>query len=727
VPTVQSMPQPGQLVGAPVQPCPIHGVVVVTLQYGAGADPQDGDVVLVPPAAARQQNGNVFYFTVTDEDQYEVRVRSASWSVLPRYEYQAYAEPNTHTSVVVPLHVHAVAITAQQGVHFVPGLDTVWFDYAITGDPGSVRGIDLEVFQGAVQASTQAIAGPFAANGRATWTPAAGLRLVGNPYDVRLRLTSDCGRVCVSNTVTLDIEAVRVAIEVDRPTIDAMPAGRDRVALKICDDELRRSGTRTRCIVPSPVFKTSAAELTSGASYVQYATHAQQGLWIPLLARVFLRRVDGTEGESSAALAGTTIHWRLRLETDGEFGNSLAARQLRGPVVNFLTTATAYQQNATRPPGRTAHSDLFGMRSAAATRTATERHWRRRDPAWAHTQPAARDWDASTECDAKAGSTAASGVDFRPGRFAGDVHVLRAYLALDGTFDNLSDAPLDGAPAPRRSAEIAIETWRFVPIVHDFWIGDLAQIAIPEVRAEYDRACIALNRDIHDEGDRTAWWQGRYTAARNHLVNVTGDAFAAAAMLPACGVHPAAFRSYGDYLDRAYPGFGNVLIRAQKMLTAADKQAYADDCERYSYAVIKTLAGAACNAAVASDGISFFHFEGQGLYNLQADLQGGTYVSGVALDIPGYSDRTHACFFVFNAVPNQTTITHELGHVLFLAHAPGHYNPGQSAAGTEPDHHDAADVCIMGYAPARRGFCGLCMMKLAGYDYTRIGSDGAII
>jgi hypothetical protein len=79
------------------------------------------------------------------------------------------------------------------------------------------------------------------------------------------------------------------------------------------------------------------------------------------------------------------------------------------------------------------------------------------------------------------------------------------------------------------------------------------------------------------------------------------------------------------------------------------------------------------------------------------------------------------------AADDSNTFIHEIGHTLFLAHAPGHFESGQQPGGFQPDAHDKDQVCLMSYSPKANHLCGLCFLKLGGWDYRKVKNDGNIL
>jgi hypothetical protein len=95
--------------------------------------------------------------------------------------------------------------------------------------------------------------------------------------------------------------------------------------------------------------------------------------------------------------------------------------------------------------------------------------------------------------------------------------------------------------------------------------------------------------------------------------------------------------------------------------------------------------------------------------------------------INGQSDRNRTAIFQFTGASDHRTTAHEIGHALFLSHAPGHFRPGANPElYFAPMAHSKNAVCIMSYAVRPTAFCALCLLKLAGCQYWKIRIDGTI-
>jgi hypothetical protein len=127
-------------------------------------------------------------------------------------------------------------------------------------------------------------------------------------------------------------------------------------------------------------------------------------------------------------------------------------------------------------------------------------------------------------------------------------------------------------------------------------------------------------------------------------------------------------------------------------------------------------------------GITFMFF--QGLYNHEG-LPGGSGLNGMAIDFA--SANRNRCGFIAcptpasyggNANRLEQTTTHEVGHHLFLPHSPHGVSAG---AGPSPGDHDTVWTnCTMSYNySAERKFCGLCLLRLRGWDKTALSNTAA--
>ncbi len=120
----------------------------------------------------------------------------------------------------------------------------------------------------------------------------------------------------------------------------------------------------------------------------------------------------------------------------------------------------------------------------------------------------------------------------------------------------------------------------------------------------------------------------------------------------------------------------------------------------------------------AVDGVTVVHFNYTNTYMRDRIAAGDNVgsVFGSAVD-PADAGRSK-CAFLFLS-PRLDTFVHEIGHHLFLPHAP-------TAGGYQENRHDGSDTgCIMSYNRPRPAFCGLCQLRLRGWDADVVNKTSA--
>ena len=74
---------------------------------------------------------------------------------------------------------------------------------------------------------------------------------------------------------------------------------------------------------------------------------------------------------------------------------------------------------------------------------------------------------------------------------------------------------------------------------------------------------------------------------------------------------------------------------------------------------------------------------------------------------------------------DERTLAHELGHCLFLAHADARANTDDGLE-PRPTLHDAdSPRCLMNYDPDDVQLCGLCQLRLRGWDTRALSNKAA--
>jgi hypothetical protein len=127
------------------------------------------------------------------------------------------------------------------------------------------------------------------------------------------------------------------------------------------------------------------------------------------------------------------------------------------------------------------------------------------------------------------------------------------------------------------------------------------------------------------------------------------------------------------------------------------------------------VAGHVAAALAAAGGVSIATFSHVHNVGLNGQL------NGMAASTP--ADRSRITILLFT--DGASTLAHELGHCLFLPHAPTAPYPGMEIAGVMVQRHVAGnDRCLMSYSLTRPGFCAICLLRLRGANGDHLKPGG---
>jgi hypothetical protein len=618
-----------------------------------------------------------------------------------------------------------IRLVSIESPHFVPRAESIKIAYAIDGPVSKATAVFMRV-KALGQAPREQVVeervlpAPYEATGTVSWNgeatlPAGCISVRGSPYEVTFELTSASGAVSASEAATVAVRVASVHVKVDSagllPVEEARRASIERLA-----DELAKSGMPGDCsgrvVIDSPVFHTNADHL-GDTSAAQYAALVGEGIAIPLLAEIRLKSKTGGELRSPAAVVGTRVLWDFAYPDAEDLARSLDARGVGEAQKRFLTAAMTFQAESSAPKGTAAPRVLGGRRGSGGST-----FWKSAND-WPLVTPSARTWAAFTPCGGRPMAKADAGIHFLSGRIAGDTYRICASVDLDEALDRADDdAPL---AKHLRSNTITLTNWRRVPVVADWYVGTTAEFDYFGIEKVFRPAALTVEQVPGlQRTDMTEHWVRQYAKvvmrARQERWRFLADA-----LDPDPGEFPLRFVSVEDFhqalAENRY--LENARQRVRNFRIAPDDVEYRRKCAKFFPkafdAVTKTL-------ELPDDGLTLMKFGGMGLHNKQDNTNniGGLFVPDVSRD-----NRGRAIVFQFTTDVRWWITSHEIGHALFLAHAPGR-NPGT----WDPDDvdvaaHDRDSLCIMSYTSTRT-FCGLCLLKLAGYDYAKVGNDGIV-
>jgi hypothetical protein len=170
------------------------------------------------------------------------------------------------------------------------------------------------------------------------------------------------------------------------------------------------------------------------------------------------------------------------------------------------------------------------------------------------------------------------------------------------------------------------------------------------------------------------------------------------------------FRTFDEFIDACED---DKSLQPQKVreLKDAGEDAYVKLAGQRA----QSLAGPMGSAFAAHGGVTVATFSD--VHNL------GRFglLGGMAAGHP--TDRTRITILLFRQ--NAGTLAHELGHCLFLPHAPT--SPGIEIGGVKGKRHLVGDnQCLMSYGPSPPGFCAICLLRLRGASGDHLSPNGIV-
>lgn len=364
-----------------------------------------------------------------------------------------------------------------------------------------------------------------------------------------------------------------------------------------------------------------------------------------------------------------------------------------------------------------------------------------------------------------------TGVLFRPARIAGDAYKISVYLAYDKKKPDLlgkrdvvlnvtDDAPLN-VPKALVYSTGTIEIWRELHIARYVrkknTIADFVTANINGIKTSYREAFIEVQNkmtanDNYEMKDHRKSGGGAldYNKICNDALTATGNVmFTKNLGTDANADHKTQssmflVHSFVDFKNSVKNWFqadhpawnaGQINTAVNNWLNTNNINTQVKYCNYLGSALpytkvlndLKFISGSkqGVNKA-ASEGITIAHFDHLHTF-LQTLVAAGTggvsILLGVAIDVTDGS--RNKCVFVFFSA-DVGTFVHEVGHHLFLPHSRYHVGNASVPAGSQDDRHDDDDdMCLMSYSNNTVAFCGLCQLRLRGWDATKLKKNDA--
>lgn len=609
---------------------------------------------------------------------------------------------------------------------FVPETEVLNVGYTITGPLDQLEHVRMKVVAeddpGTTLFATELPAD--AASGTFPWKGDAGgnwkgfLTLKHSPYRVQLFLDTMFGVTIPSNIENVSVLPKDIKIRVDDLPAANVPAEQKKTIADLKKETAASS--KAKLILVSPVFKITSDEMNDDSSEIEYHGYVHEGPDVPLFAKVFLKGKDGSPKRSVKALFDSKLLWDVTLDTDGDFGSELDDRAVHSVAKDFITRVSAFKKDEAEPPGRNCPVGLSGLRGTVAERKTKQ--WQELTGSWPLSIPGERGWDGHSDCAEEAGVDDDTGVLFKGGIMAGDSFWIQAFLNHDLSLDSKDNGKLTNAPPERKSTKLRWTIWRFVEVTKSYKIGaGTTELDFAALDKEYNQAAMFIKPQpgLKTEEIQAQWKTQYQSVLKNELA---ANKFIQDAAIEDPEDWPVRFRSFVQYWQRTHPKagfFGRLGNRIHSFFGSADKETYFKSCDQHAYRVYSTVAG---KFPLGENGLTLFKFPNNGEHNLN---NRGSFTAGVAPAL-STADRHKSAFLMFEEGAATKTLIHEVGHLLFLAHAPGHFDPPKQPDGYQPNAHDKNEFCIMSYHDSKKHLCGLCQLKLRGWHYSGVKNDGTL-
>ncbi len=613
---------------------------------------------------------------------------------------------------------------------FAPMEETVLVQFAIDGDISLAESIHLRVASEAkpdqylverkLELEPKA-SGTFQWDGQVTDGAYPGcLNLAGSPYQIQLGLAAG-GSPVFTNKVGIHVELLQTELAVGDPAGTGEDDGRgNKEMMAQLKEELKKTPDQGMIRLPGSFFKEGLNDMNSMASYTVYADRLKEGLGVPLFVNLWVKGKDGKRKRAPKAVTGTRILWDAVPDDEGGLDANLSDRGVHPQAKKFLKGIGAYKQDKTEPKGHTAHWELGGIRAVEEARKSGRQQWQSLDGAWGGEELKKRTWAGRSVCGKAGDAPADSGMLYFNGRIAGDRYRVSAYADLDGSLDDKEPDLAKAAPAERKAKAVALRNWRDVRITASYKIGAATTpLSFDGANREYRKAALSM---VPSPGLSPMDIKDKWKAAYQATVKSSSESFIRDAAMEDPDLYPVRYIEPEDYWQKTSTDagfFGKIWHRIKAFFGATDESDYRKKCDDFAYEI---YSHAVTKIPLGKDGLTCIKFGAKGDHNRWKD----SYTVGIAPGIPGYTNRTQAILLIFDDGESVGTVIHEMGHNLFLPHAPGHWEAGKNPAGFQPQLHDRSQVCIMSYSPGKQYLCGLCMLRLAGWNHGSINNDGTV-
>jgi hypothetical protein len=484
-------------------------------------------------------------------------------------------------------------------------------------------------------------------------------------------------------------------------------------------------------------------EMTDQTLFNKYKEMWDEGPRVPLIAIATVIDSKGNAVACGKAMGKARVLWDFT-DPAQTLTTYLATAFTPPPATSnskgakpFVDKAIAFKKAASKPKdGDNAHMDHGGKRGGSASVPLV---FQAADSGVQNfpfkvARGGTRFWASFGEFEKSGADEGKAGAVFRPSRMAGDNYSVTAYLDIPFKLDKTDEKP---SGAEREVKVGDFETWREVTLAEHFKKGSQTTGTMPTFAEYYADAYVEVKNESGGVKDMT---KAEYDAAFT-------TAFAAAggnALLRKYGLAPggqwdsqpppaaasptsfiATFLPFNQF--RAAVSAGESVTGAA-LQTLLNTNSCGDPAKHGKQAELlaKAIGDELVRAKSTKDGITVVQFTG--VTNL--DVVAGTGLLGRAVSQTAEARRARGGFMLVSTVAGAAqTPAHEIGHLMFLPHAPridaSDGSVISTGGGITKDFHDKDNRnCLMSYARPRPGFCGLCLIRLRGWKGDAFDENG---
>lgn len=546
-----------------------------------------------------------------------------------------------------------------------------------------------------------------------------------SPYKLCLSIEGEAGALNNSPMAWTYLHVLVHSIEMEKGEKEAVSRQLDKDLF----DKVSVPGTdgTEKIHLVSNVFSIGN-DKADNTAYTEFQTLWDDGPNIPVFAKLFVKSSGDSKQDVPKSIGKVRLLWDWE---DVPEDVSIHFKQAKA----FIKDSINFHKKSTKPKGDNCHKDRGGKRGdTAKSAFPAQGGYAEAAALTADIFPfkveraGTRTWSSYSETWRSGKLMGKTGVMFQPSRMAGDGYVIHAYFPHKRKVDGTDELDVEEDKELKHAVTVKSgkwQLWREVHIVRYYTkSGAIPPINFNTVGAYYGHSFMKVDDLSGGPQASMAGYDGKIRAhvgglsAAKQSAVLDGDQGA----ITRSGIK---FRSYSGFKTQYKADSGKSDSQLTSWL-ASNNLDTSSGYEDFLEAIADDVVVKTCNEYFsATEGINVFQFdlywEADGGAESGTNGFASTSFANVTRHNAGYL-QSRVNYRAKSKNNMQQTTTHEMGHILFLPHAP-------TAGGYEENLHDNAshwNNCTMSYNyDQERKFCGFCLLRLRGWDQTTLHKDRA--